>query len=480
MFLLLSLASSTALLAGPGPGGRGVRLLESSTTARSPPLMNQAPTGPAGEAANTGSAVKRWLASRCLPFAVLSGNVGFGKMLIKAGANLETLIVEGEFTSLQCAVVLGHVGLVEALAEGGASLEATGKSVGATTPLQLAIGKENVEVIKALIEAGASLEAADGFAPLQFAISQGYDVEVKRALIEGGASLDAAAGGFTPLQLAISLGNIDTLRADLETKASLEAACGFESTPLQQVVSNGNWPSVMAMPDGNIDAIKMLVEAGASLEAEGELPLTALELAMHFGNVDVIKALIQAGGSLEAAEGGSELTAMEFSIDNGNDAEVIEVLIEAGASLEAVCKRIGSTLLQRAAVNGNVDNIKLLIEAGASLEAVGPGIDEVGNTPLKLAIHLGNLDTMEALLEAGASLEAVNEHDLTPREYAAKLLAEEEGTLTCSRLSLMLRLPGGRQGTWLCAPSETHWSDREVRLYTAERAECPQSLLDRV
>ena len=330
MFLLLSLASSTALLA-PGPGRRGVpRLLESSTTARSPPLMNQAPTGPAGEAANTGSAVKRWLASRCLPFAVLSGNVGFGKMLIKAGANLETLIVEGEFTSLQCAVVLGHVGLVEALAEGGASLEATGKSVGATTPLQLAIGKENVEVIKALIEAGASLEAADGFAPLQFAISQGYDVEVKRALIEGGASLDAAAGGFTPLQLAISLGNIDTLRADLETKASLEAACGFESTPLQQVVSNGNWPSVMAMPDGNKDAIKMLVEAGAPLEAAGELDLTALELAMHLGNVDVIKALIQAGGSLETVEGGSELTAMEFAIDNGLDVEVNEVLIEAG------------------------------------------------------------------------------------------------------------------------------------------------------
>ena len=57
------------------------------------------------------------------------------------------------------------------------------------------------------------------------------------------------------------------------------------------------------------------------------------------------------------------------------------------------------------------------------------GIDEValGNTPLKLAVYLGNVDTVEALLEAGASLEAVNEHDLTPREYAAKLLAEDEG-----------------------------------------------------
>ena len=397
MFLLLSLASSAALLA-PGPGRRGVpRLLESSTTARSPPLMNQAPTGPAGEAANTGSVVKRWLASRCLRFAVFSGNAAFGKALIKAGANLETLMVEGEFTSLQCAVAGGHVGLVEALAEGGASLEATGKSVGATTPLQLAIGKGNVEVTKALVEAGASLEAIGG-------------------------------SGLTPLQCAITFGNIDTIKASIETKASLEAACGFESTPLQQVVSNGVWSSAMATPDGNLDAMKMLVEAGASLEAAGELPLTALELAMHLGNVDVIKALIQAGGSLEAVEleGGSELTAMEYAIgiENSNVEQLIEALIEAGASVDGAGGNT-PTPLQMATVQGNVGTIKLLIEVGASLEVVDG--NEIGSESLYLAILLGNVDTVEALVEAGASLEAVDEHGLTPREYAATLLAEDEG-----------------------------------------------------
>ena len=44
-----------------------------------------------------------------------------------------------------------------------------------------------------------------------------------------------------------------------------------------------------------------------------------------------------------------------------------------------------------------------------------------------MAMPDGNIDAIKMLVEAGASLEAVNEHDLTPREYAAKLLAEDEG-----------------------------------------------------
>ena len=440
MLFLVSLASSAALLA-PGRGGRGVpRLLESSTTARPPPLMNQAPTGPAGEAAKAGSAVKRWLASRCLPTAVLYGNAGFGKALIKAGADLETM-PGNEYTPLHYAVVSGNVGLVEALAEAGASLETVGKSSTGSTPLQLAICKGNVEVvkvlikagasledrnvigcehlevIKALIEAGASLEAVDGVTALQFAITQ-----------EAGASLErAAVGGFTPLQLAICVGNVDTIKASIETKASLEAACGFESTPLQLMVSDGSWPSAMAYKaDGNLDAVKMLVKAGASLKAAGEQNITALEYAIDRGNVDVIKALIQASGSLEAVERGSKLTAMELAIGIGNSnvEQLIEALIEAGASVDGAGGNT-PTLLQMATVKGNVGTIRLLIDAGASLEGVGG--DGTFSTPLKLAVGFGNVDTVEALLEAGASLEAVNEHDLTPREYAAKLLAEDEG-----------------------------------------------------
>ena len=81
--------------------------------------------------------------------------------------------------------------------------------------------------------------------------------------------------------------------------------------------------------------------------------------------------------------------------------------------------------MQMATVQGNVGTIKLLIEVGASLEVVDG--NEIGSESLYLAILLGNVDTVEALVEAGASLEAVDEHGLTPREYAATLLAEDEG-----------------------------------------------------
>ena len=249
-----------------------------------------------------------------------------------------------------------------------------------------------------------------------------------KVLIEAGASLEAMGGiGVTPLQCAITFGNLDTIKADIEAKASLEAACGFESTPLQLMVSDGSWPSAMAYKaDGNLDAVKMLVKAGASLKAAGEQNITALEYAIDRGNVDVIKALIQASGSLEAVERGSKLTAMELAIGIGNSnvEQLIEALIEAGASVDGAGGNT-PTLLQMATVKGNVGTIRLLIDAGASLEGVGG--DGTLSTPLKLAVGFGNVDTVEALLEAGASLEAVNEHDLTPREYAAKLLAEEEG-----------------------------------------------------
>ena len=337
MLLLFSLASSAALIA-PGPSSWGV----SSTTARpSPPLMNQATgacrRGPAGEdrACRRGrqrglskrSVVKRWLASRCLSFAVVNDNIGLGKRLIKAGANLETLI--RDCTPLQIAVIRGNEGWVEALVEGGALLEAVGPT--GARPLQLAVSTGNVGVLKVLVKAGASLEGvADGQMPdlmlaIRNAIRMGGNLELVKALIEAGVSLEADASGATVLQFAIITGreSLDTIKADIKTNASLEAEFRVYASSEKT-----------AMPNGNLDAIKMLVEAGSSLKAPaGGLNYTALELAMCFGNVDVIKALVQARGSIEAVEGGSHLTALEFAIGIKNSV-VVEALISAGASLD--------------------------------------------------------------------------------------------------------------------------------------------------
>ena len=150
--------------------------------------------------------------------------------------------------------------------------------------------------------------------------------------------------GFTPLQLAIVLGNIDMIKASIETKASLEAACGFESTPLQQAVSNGILQT--ATPDGNLDAIKVLikvlVEAGASLEAVGEIDgvargNTPLKLAVYLGNVDTVEALLEAGASLEAVNE-HDLTPREYAAkllaEDEGDADVLKALVDAEAARE--------------------------------------------------------------------------------------------------------------------------------------------------
>ena len=403
MLLLVSLTSS-ALLAP----GRGMRLLESTTTtARSPTSrMSQVPTGPAGE-------LKAWLASTSLDFGSVYGLVGLANAAIKAGASLESRAMSAYHD------------------KGGNS----------STPLQFATVSGQVRVVKALIDAGASLEALGGkrYTPLQYAAVYG-SVDLVKVLIEAGASLEVAGEGkYTPLQLAIAQGNTDTVKVLAEAGASLEVICNRGLTPLQWAIGiHGS----ISSPDGAIktptsagnsdvtvtptrDVILALAEAGASLTALGGPGgglFTPLQYAIGVGNMGAIRALIEAGASLEEARGGGTATFNE---------QIISVNVEVTPLEFAICE-------------GKVDAMKLLIEAGAPIEAVLCTLDSRrdGLTPLQLAIRGENVGAVEALIEAGASLEAAGESERTALEFA---VLEDKGMAeTIAEASAWLEV-GGRQ-----------------------------------
>lgn len=331
MLLLLSLTSS-ALLAPGAPGSRGVRLLESTTTAARSPAsrMSQVPTGPAG-------GLKAWFTSTSLDVASVYGSVGLANAAIKAGASLESRAMSAYHDT-----------------RGGGS-----------TPLQFATVSGQVRVVKALIDAGASLEALGGkrYTPLQYAVIYGSTALVK-VLIDAGASLEAAGEGeITPLQLAIVQGNTDTIKALAEAGASLEVICNRGLTPLQWAIGiHGS----ISNPDGEIetptragssevtvtptsDVIKALTEAGASLTALGGPGgglFTPLQYSIGVGNMDAVRALIEAGASLEEARGGGVSSVNE----------------------QIISTEVGLTPLEWAIHKGKVEAMKLLLEAGAPRE----------------------------------------------------------------------------------------------------------------
>jgi len=90
----------------------------------------------------------------------------------------------------------------------------------------------------------------------------------------------------------------------------------------------------------------------------------------------------------------------------------------------------GDTLLHRAALAGNRQDVRDLVALGADPNAAG----DMGNTPLHYAASSGHLLVVLTLLECGAASRAKNDFGQTPADCAG--LAKHfqlEGVLRSSR-----------------------------------------------
>lgn len=178
------------------------------------------------------------------------GHADIVQELLSFGADTEQTSWDG--TPLCKAAREGHVVVVKILVDAGANLDTVDRN-GNTTPLLLATFAGHAEIVDILLEKGTNTEYADneGWTALHIASRKG-DIRIASALVQiGGADLEVKnKSGSTPLMLAASAGLQDLVQFFVEHGASVIASDYERNRPLH-----------FAAAKGFADIVRILLEA---------------------------------------------------------------------------------------------------------------------------------------------------------------------------------------------------------------------------
>ena len=172
-----------------------------------------------------------------LSLACSNGNAPMIELLLKAGADANTTLPEGE-TALMTAANTGNVAALKVLIAHGANVNATENSRGQTA-LMWAVNEGHLDAAQALIEAGADINARSKgkFSPMVFAVRGGKTDIVKLLLAAGANPNDNVAGA-----------------------AVASGVAGLNATDSTSLVG-------LAIINGQNDIAKLLLENGADPNA---------------------------------------------------------------------------------------------------------------------------------------------------------------------------------------------------------------------
>lgn len=365
-----------------------------------------------------------------LHWAAGRGDAALIGVLVYAGARVDALTRNGNYTPLHLAARGGRAAAVRALLKGGANPNAV-TSAGGVTPLHFATAMGSTEAMTALLDAGApvdSREGAWGQTPLMWAAN--YDrVEAVRLLIARGADIravskvesvpereraDAASRSLRNrrVQALAQAENPNAGRGAAPAGRGGGAGAGGRATAAAAAPAT---PAPAAQPDS---ALRQLVEnrnaeapAGRGAAPSPDTPASAAPGAVARADSQPAG---RAGGRAGAAGGGGRGgrgggAAGERSLSYG----------------ELVGSKGGLTPLLFAAREGNIEAVKALLDAGAPIGQVSDGDH---TSPMLMATINGHFDIARLLLERGASPNQMSDAGATPLyatinvQYAAKSL----------------------------------------------------------
>lgn len=224
-------------------------------------------------------------------------------LLLKSGADPNAVVnVEWrEFATspLLEAAVSGHTRVARMLLSAGADIDT---SVGpGYTALYNAAFNGHYECVQLLLSAGANVNCmtADYFTPLYIACQEGHH-EVVRALVDAGADVDHARPneGATALYISAQHGHWECVEALLSSRVTIDKPMHDGSTPL-----------MISCYMQHLRVVELLLRAGASLHVVDRRSRTALDWAKRRGDPLVI-ALVQ---EELAARGAAALRSGNFA-----------------------------------------------------------------------------------------------------------------------------------------------------------------------
>ena len=380
--------------------------------------------------------------------AVLSGNLGLVKLIVKAGqVNHLNASFDGDDSPLIRAASHGHADIVSFLIDNGAdpNFRTAEKR---TTALTAACMSGQLEIVKLLIKSGADAKVLtkDSLNALQCA-AVGGQCNVMKFLVESGANWQQTTGDddSSLLHLACHEGSehpVDSCQYLIELGLDVNVRDAFGNTPLTLVTTSGN---------DNVKLTKFLIHCGADLTAASDTGLTAVIGAASAGQLETLKLLVQNGALVNDCHTNTDnhpflqavmsdrleivqylcrnhhsnidmkmtdgLSALMVAIMNEAHT-VAEYLINAACDVNVVSDS-GETALSITLQTDspNADLVSLLIESGANMEH--KTLDG-RNTPLLIAVKNQNDSLAILLLDKGCNVNAADGTDATALFYAIR------------------------------------------------------------
>lgn len=322
-----------------------------------------------------------------LHWASERGDMELARMLLAAGAAVESTTRIGGYAPLHLAARSGSKEVAELLLEAAADPLAAAQGTGAT-PLHLAAASGDPELVALLLERGAAPNARDsgwGQTPLVFAAALNR-ADAVRALVTGGADPNIAS-------------NVE----DLQAMDALDRLAGARRAKVVEAITGGARAPTPVEFQTAIRASRSIYEDGLpededDEEEEEENPFRPRRIRAKGGLTPLLHAVRQ--GHREAAT----------------------ALVTAGADIDQPSAADGTSPLLMAVINGQFDVALMLVEWGAdpniasSLNGAAPLWAAVNTrwqprtrypqpqeTNLQSATYI---DVMKALLEAGAHPDA--------------------------------------------------------------------------
>ncbi|MDP3740025.1 MAG: ankyrin repeat domain-containing protein [Hyphomonadaceae bacterium] len=239
-----------------------------------------------------------------LIYAAREGRLAEARMLVEAGARLETADAN-QMTPLLTAIINNKLDMARYLVEAGANVNAVDWY--GETPLWAAVDVRNLDVSGPARENGVDRGKALEF--IKFLIGRGANVNARvkeyppeRRFITGLGSLAwVDVTGQTPFFRAAYAGDVATMKLLLEHGADPKIGANEGTTPLM-AAAGINWVQNQTFtegPDQMLEAVKLCHKLGLDVNATNSMGLQAIHGAANRGLDGVIEFLASKGAQLD-------------------------------------------------------------------------------------------------------------------------------------------------------------------------------------
>uniref|UniRef100_A0A9J8DGY2 CARD- and ANK-containing Inflammasome Adaptor Protein n=1 Tax=Cyprinus carpio carpio TaxID=630221 RepID=A0A9J8DGY2_CYPCA len=227
--------------------------------------------------------------------------------------------------------------------------------------------------------------------------------EVVAALIDHGADVNSCNQlGYTPMLLAAELGNAEAFKVLVSKKARLDERLPNQISGLH-----------LAVQSGSMQIAQILLDKGIDPNISGPKDQTPLHLSALHNQPALMALLLRVGAQINSITQDG-FTALHLASQSGHT-EAVAQLLEGKADIHVKDKQ-GRTALHWAAAQGEVGVIQLLLNSGSNTNAT----EKEKKTPLHLAAMEGHTRAVSVLLAGKAKVGAKDMDGCSPLHYAAR------------------------------------------------------------